>query len=165
MKATTLIGYFVLAGALAGCASAKVNTDWDRDARFADFHTYAWAETPDMEVMQHATLFDRRLRSAVDDHLAAKGFRKADADGEPDLLLVYQAGVQEKVDVRRWGYAGRQWDARQYHEGGLVIDLVDAKQMSLVWRGTATAEVSSPDRSGDRIAEVVKKMFADFPAG
>jgi Domain of unknown function (DUF4136) len=116
-------------------------------------------------VMQHATLFDRRLRSAVDDQLAANGFRKADADGEPDLLLVYQAGVQERVDVQRWGYAGRQWDARQYHEGGLVIDLVDAKDMSLVWRGTATAEVSSPDRSGDRIAEVVKKMFADFPAG
>ena len=58
-----------LVAALAGCASAQVTTDWDRDTRFANYHTYAWMDTPRMQAMQQGTLFDRRLRSAVEEAL------------------------------------------------------------------------------------------------
>ena len=162
MKAISLLRLALAAG-LVGCASAHVTTDWDRSASFAHYHTYAWMETPSMEAMQHGTLFDRRLRSAVEEQLAAKGYRRSEGPRDADVLLAYHVGVQDKLDVQQWGYAGRRWDVRQYQEGTLVIDLVDAKANSLVWRGTAAAETSGPNRSGEKLAAVVQKLFAEFP--
>jgi hypothetical protein len=162
MRTTSLLR-LTLVAILAGCASAKVNTDWDRDTRFADYHTYAWMDTPQMRAMQQGTLFDRRLRSAVEGQLAAKGFRRSDPNGDADVLLVYHAGVRDKIDVQQWGYAARRLDVRQYQQGTLVIDVVDARSKSLVWRGTAAGEVSSPDRSGQKLEKAVQKMFARFP--
>jgi Domain of unknown function (DUF4136) len=164
MRTTSLLRLRLsLVAALVGCASAHVDTDWDRGVRFADYHTYAWMDTPQMQAMQRGTLFDRRLRSAVEGQLSAKGFRKSDAGGDPDVLLVYHVGAQDKIDVQRWGYAGRRWDVRQYREGALVIDIVDARSRSLVWRGTATDEVSGSDGAGQKLEKAVQKMFARFP--
>ncbi|HVE79574.1 MAG TPA: DUF4136 domain-containing protein [Gemmatimonadaceae bacterium] len=162
MRATALLG-LALGAVLAGCASARVATDWDPRARFAGYHSYAWVDTPRMQAMQQGTLFDRRLRSAVEEQLAAKGLRRSEANGEADVLLAYHVGVQDRLNVQQWGYAGRRLDVREYQEGALVIDIVDARSKSLVWRGTAAGELTGPDRSGEKLAKAVQKMFADFP--
>jgi hypothetical protein len=162
MRATSFLPLVAVA-ALIGCATAQVTTDWDRDTSFGDYHTYAWTDTPQMEAMQHGTLLDRRLRSAVEDQLAAKGFRKLEATGDADVLLVYHAGVRDRIDVQQWGYVARRSDVRQYQEGTLVIDVVDARSKSLVWRGTAAGEMRGPDHSGQRLAKAMQKMFASFP--
>lgn len=154
---------FALVTALVGCASAQVNTDYDQNTHFADYHTYAWMNTTRMSAMQQATLFDRRLRTAVESQLAAKGLRKAEAGGEPDILLVYHAGVEDKLDVQQWGYFGRRWDVREYQQGTLVIDVVDAKSMSLVWRGTASGETNPSNPSTEKLNQAVQKMFERFP--
>ena len=153
----------MLATTLAGCASVHVNTDWDHAAQFDRYRTYTWMDSPRMQAMQHATLFDRRLRSAVEGQLAAKGLRKADGGGAADIVLVYHAGVQDKLDVQQWGYAARRWDVRQYHEGTLVVDVIDANTDSLVWRGIASGEVTSSSESIKQLEQVVQKMFATFP--
>jgi hypothetical protein len=162
MKSLSLLS-LAIGTALMGCASTQVTTDWDRNTQFASYHTYAWMETPRMQAMQHATLFDRRLRAAVEEQLAVKGMRKADAAGEADLLIVYHAGVQDKVDVQTSGYFGRRVDVREYQQGMLVIDVVDAKTKSLVWRATAKDEVGDADPSREQIGKAVQKMFAGFP--
>ena len=144
MKSISLLS-FAVGLTLMGCASTQVTTDWDRTTQFASYHTYSWMETPRMQAMQQATLFDRRLRSAVEEQLAEKGMRKSDSSGEPDLLIVYHAGVQDKLDVQSWGYFGRRVDVREYQQGTLVIDVVDAKTKSLVWRATAKDEVGDAD--------------------
>lgn len=162
MRSTSFL-LLVLTGSLVGCATARVTTDWDRSISFANYHTYAWIDTPRMEAMQHVTLFDRRLRSAVEEELAAKGYRKSDASGTADVLLAYHVGVENKLDVQQWGYVGRQWDVRDYRQGTLVIDVVDAKQKSLVWRGTVSSEMSDPNPSAEKLGKAVQKMFARFP--
>ena len=161
MKTSSLLRIALLA-TLAGCASAQVTTDWDRSTRFDAYRTYAWMDTPRMQAMQRTTFLDRRLRSAVEGQLVAKGLRKSDAAEEADVLLVYHAGVQDKVDVQQWGHAMRRWDVRQYREGTLVVDVVDARTRVLVWRGAASGEVTAPG-SGERLEQAVQKMFARFP--
>jgi hypothetical protein len=164
MHTTSKFALALIAG-LIGCATAQVNADWDANAQFSNYHTYAWIDTPQMQAMQQATLFDRRLRGSVDEQLTAKGVRKADADGEADLLVVYHAGVKDKIDVQQWGTFGHQWDIREYQQGTLVLDLVDAKSKSLVWRGTATDAVSGgADPSSDKIAKAIQQMFERYPA-
>jgi hypothetical protein len=162
MKGISLLS-LAAAATLIGCASTQVSTDWDRNAQFTSYHTYAWMETPRMQAMQQATLFDRRLRAAVENQLSQKGMQKADATGDADLLIVYQAGVQDKLDVQSSGYFGRRVDVREYQQGMLVIDVVDAKTKSLVWRATAKSEVGDADPSSEKIGKAVQKMFASFP--
>lgn len=152
-----------LAGTLMGCASTQVQTDWDRNAQFSKYHTYTWLETPRMQAMQQATLFDRRLRSAVEEQLAAKGMQKSEAPAEADVFLVYDAAIEGKIDVKQWGYFGRQIDVTEYKEGTLLIDVVDAKTKTLVWRGTATDDISDRELSSEKIGKAVAKMFAKFP--
>lgn len=163
MRSISKLGVALIAG-LMGCATTQVQTDWDDNAQLTKYATYAWMDTPQMQAMGQATLFDRRLRSAVEAQLTAKGLRKADTNGESDLLVVYHAGVKDKIDVQQWGYFGRRWDVRQYQQGTLLLDLVDAKSKSLIWRGTATSEVSEgADPSSDKIAKAIHKMFERFP--
>jgi hypothetical protein len=149
--------------ALMGCASTQVTADWDRTTNFAKYDTYAWMDTPRMQAMQQATLFDRRLRDAVEQQLAAKGLRQARTKTSADVLLVYDAGLHGKIDVRQWGYFGRQLDVTEVREGTLLIDVVDAHSNSLVWRATARAEIKDADLSSEKIAKAVAKMFEKFP--
>ena len=71
-----------------------------------------------------------------------------------------QAGV-----LRRYG--GRQIDVYQYTQGTLVIDIVDAKTKTLVWRGSATGTVDgqqrSPEEMQQRVNNVVAQIMANFP--
>lgn len=163
MKTAPLLT-LALAGSLIGCASARVTTDWDREMPFGSYKTYAWMETPRMETMQQTTLFDRRLRAAVDAELSSKGYTKADAARPADVLVAYHVGVKDKVDVQQWGYVGRRWDLREYQEGTLVIDLVDGKSKSLAWRGTVQGEMRGRDTSSEQIGKAVQKMFAELPS-
>jgi hypothetical protein len=102
-----------------------------------------------------------------------RGIAKSD---NPDLLVVYHIGTQEKIQVTDWGYrysdyywgyGGRQIDVHQFTEGTLVIDLIDAESKNLVWRGTGTGAVEKSQRSPEeiqaKIDEVVHKIMKSFP--
>ena len=105
-----------------------------------------------------------------------------------ELDVVRHVFVQEKVSVQQWtdwgyGYGyGRGWpygfgyyhmwpgapmtytDVNQYHEGTLIIDLVDTRTKNLVFRGVGTAVVGGPESNAEKIREGVTKMMAEFPA-
>lgn len=163
MKTAALLS-LALVGSLTACASAHVTTDWDREMPFGSYKTYAWMETPRMEAMQQNSLFDRRLRTAVEAELSSKGYTKAAPDKIADVLVAYHVGVKDKIDVQQWGYAGRRWDTREYQEGTLIIDLVDGRSRSLAWRGTAQGELRAKDTSSEQIGKAVQKMFAALPS-
>ncbi|HZN45859.1 MAG TPA: DUF4136 domain-containing protein, partial [Nitrospiraceae bacterium] len=57
-------------------------------------------------------------------------------------------------------------DIQPYHEGTLVIDIVDAGSHTLVWQASAQAEVDQslgPKERDERIGTVVRAMLAHFP--
>lgn len=165
---------------VAGCSTMSVNYDYDSNADFAQYSSFAWIAKPEVvaanaaQAQQSSDLLDRRIRAAVEGELAARGLAQVDVD--PGLLVVYHLGVQDKIQVTdygysyspyAWGYGGRQLDVYQYQEGMLIIDLVDAKTKNLVWRGTGTKVIESAPRSPEemqaRIDEVVAKIMASYP--
>lgn len=146
---------------IAGCASARVTTDWDREAKFSGFKTYSWSENAQMRSLQQNSLFDKRLRAAVGRQLGAKGLHEVESGG--DMLVAYHAGVAAKTDFQQTGYFGRKVSVRQYKEGTLVLDILDGRNKQLVWRGTAAGEVTKPGGSSEQLDKAVQKMFADFP--
>jgi hypothetical protein len=163
-----------------GCSSSiTINHDFDPDANFAAFKTYAWIAQPatvmgDAQAAQQVnTLLDKRIKSAVDAQLAKEGL-SVDVDN-PDLLLAYHTGVQNKVDVTDWGYSyspyyygypRRDITVYQYQQGTLIVDIIQTSDKELVWRGSAQATLSdnpTPEKTERRINEAIGKMFQRYP--
>ena len=51
-----------------------------------------------------------------------------------------------------------------YKVGTLVVDIFDAKGKTLLFRGTATDEISdNPEKNSKKISKAAEKMFKDWP--
>lgn len=164
---------------LAGCSTISVNQDYDREADFSTYGTYAWVpqQTTAIGDAKAAkttnTLLDKRIRNAVNAELQAKGMSIDTED--PDLLIAYHVGVDQKINVTDWGYSyphyyggwgGSNIDVTNYNEGTLIVDLIEYETKELVWRGTATKvleENPSPERAEKNLQEVVRKIFDQYP--
>jgi hypothetical protein len=164
----------------AGCSSISIQHDYDPSTDFTVYRTYAWIKQP-VNVSGNArqaegenSLVGKRIMNSVDGEMAKKGLRMAD---DPQLLVVYYTGVQDKVQVTDWGYGygpyggwgygGGGTDVYSYQEGTLIVDLVDAQSKQLVWRGTAQGVLSettpSPEQMQKKIDDVVGRMFEKYP--
>jgi CRISPR/Cas system-associated endoribonuclease Cas2 len=163
---------------LIGCSGIAVTHDYDQKEDFTRFKTFNWMVQPktvaaDFQAAQlQNSLFDKRLKEAVNAGLLAKGLQLVAEN--PDFLIVYHTGVKDKVNITDWGYGyGPYWgpwggpiDVQQYTEGTLIIDFVDAQNNQLVWRGTATKALAnrpSPEKAEQVIKQVVEKLLANYP--
>ncbi|CAM4154216.1 DUF4136 domain-containing protein [Corallococcus exiguus] len=169
---------------LASCAGVDVNTNYDPAAvqRINQFHTYAWLthpqQTKDTRINNDIT--NSQVTGAVDQDLQARGYQKVDASANPDFLIGWQGAIDKRLSAdtvdNYWGYP---WDpfwgsyygpsqtyVREYDVGTLILDVVDAKEKKLVWRGTAQSDIgespSAQTKSG-KIEKGVNKMLKDFP--
>jgi len=162
----------------------RVSQDYDLSRDFSSLRTYAWQsekqpETGDIRVDN--SLLDTRFRSAIDDSLTKKGFQKK-TEGKPDFYVAYTYQIDSKIESSnvtvglgvgrssrgRYGGVGVNsgGQVREYDEGLLVIDLIDAATESLMWRGTGTARVdptADPEKSAKAINAGVEQILAQFP--
>jgi len=167
----------VIAGVatLAACSSITTSADYDKSANFSQYKTYAWKDTD----QKQNELVENRIKAAVDSQLQAKGLHKVDSN--PDLWVVEHVRLSEQTQINTydsgWGY-GYGWrggyggggmsstTVQKIPVGNLIIDLVDAKENQLKWRGTASKTLdpsASVDKKTENVNEAVAKMFAGYP--
>jgi hypothetical protein len=60
------------------------------------------------------------------------------------------------------GMASTSTDIREYRDGTMLIDLVDAQTHKLVWRGTAQ-DTFEPGAEAKTIANAIDKTLAQYP--
>jgi hypothetical protein len=155
--------------ALATAAFAQhVAVDYDRAANFKQIKTYSWAKLHTAD-----PITDNRVKEAIDQELAAKGWSQLSSGGDVALVVVEQTSVREQYDSLYNGFGGRRWGGGMvdetttvdnYEVGTLIVCMFDGNSKQLIWRGTASGDVS--DNSQKKIkslAKVVQKMFKDFP--
>ena len=158
----------------------KVSYDFNKTANFASFRTYAHKDGT--RVGQ--PLIDDRIVAAIDAAMAAKGLTKADAN--PDLFVVYHVAFDKEKDISTfssgygggygaygWGWGGGGWaggttttQVRDIVVGTLVIDLADAKQNQIAWRGMGVKEIDThakPEKRDKSINNAVEKIFKNYP--
>jgi hypothetical protein len=148
----------IAAGAHA--ARPKISTDVAPGANFAAYKTFAWVNPLPPRGM-NPVAFDR-IRTSIENGLAAKGYQKADAG---DLSLILSIGAREKAQYESWGRFGLQTDVYQYTEGTLSLDAFDTKTRQAVWHGQASETVNPEKPNYDAIDEGVTKLVAKFPPG
>src|SRR6202795_3099772 len=159
--------------ALSTVLAQNVRTDFDHQANFSQYKTYSW-----QEIKPANSLWDARIKNAVDAQLAAKGWTQVDSGGDVAIVAIKTTQTQRTLQTfydgfgGGWGWRGfgGMGDAttteQDYKEGTLVVDLYDAKAKQLIWRGSAEDTLSNKEAKNEKnLDKGVAKMFKGFPPG
>lgn len=175
-----------LCATLAGCATAKVTTEFNPKADFRAYKSYAWvtsAPGPEQAPAIRNPAVLALVHQAIDRELANRGMQRVET-GQPDLLVAVHGMAKDRIEVQTYGYAyaaspygyyggpmmgpypgpvAMGGTVQQYRDGTLILDLVDGKTRELVWRGTASDTVSDPSQVQGVVNDAVKAMLAEYP--
>ena len=181
------VAFFVTIS-VSGCASGKLRSDYDKSVDFSQYRTYNFYEGAGPESDRYQSLFSQYMVRAIDMEMQKRGYEKTDDD--PDLLVNFNANLQEKTKVtttpapmpaygmrgyyayRRgfydpwstYGYAS-ETHVSQYTEGTFNIDLVDPRTRRLVWEAVGVGRVSqaSLENLEERVMAGVPRFFELYP--
>lgn len=168
---------------LAACATGpRVRTDFDPEADFSRYRSYAFFQPLAMEESGYTSYITERIKTDVRREMEARGY--VFDDKSPDLRVNFQGIVQEKTDVYSvprtdfnyfYSYRARRYygvpvwydqtQVSQYREGTLTIDLVDAARNRLVWTGSAIGRVTqkTPQERAAEVDRALASVFMQFP--
>lgn len=163
--------------AAAPAVAQEIHIDYDRWARFTTFKTFAWVDTPETSLADSNSLMDERIKKAIIDQISSGRLKLVNDD--PDLNVTYHAASREQLRLDTvsfgYGYPGNwYWDpywggaystttVSTYTEGTLIIDIWNAREGTLVWRGSATMPISSSsEKNAKKVEKAVRKMAAKW---
>jgi len=90
-------------------------------------------------------------------------------DQKPDLIVTSNGGMQEQTSYSAWGMRGIGGGMggitpEQNVEGTMIVNLYDAKNQTLIWRGIAQDTLSNKgNKNQEMVGKAVQKMFKQWP--
>jgi hypothetical protein len=161
----------------ATASAQDVSVDFDKDADFSAVKTFAVRIGTDWG----NPLSEKRVLAEIEQGLTEKGWTKTDA-AKADAVVVLHGATEMKKSLDTFytgGYGGYGWRGRgamgmgsatttvhEYKVGTLVVDIFDARSKALLYRGTASGEISDkPEKNAKKMAKATDKLFKDFPPG
>jgi hypothetical protein len=161
-------------------SAQSVKIDFDHDFDFSKVHRYEWRTHPIFE--KHPELREtystaiHLVMSATNKGLMNKGYQPADST--PDVFLTFFVTAKDVTKTYTdmigssapygwygW-YAPPVWTitrTEQYVEGTLLMDMVDPKDMKLVWRASATDAIKDFRNRDKNVDSAIKKIVKKFP--
>lgn len=162
---------------ITSCTSVRVAADYDKNANFNNYKTFAFFKTG-IDKAEISDLDKRRILRAIESELLAKGFTKSE---NPDVLVSLFTKSREKINIYNnnhfgygygWGWSPYYWggyggsSVTRSTEGSLYIDLIDASKKELVWQGMGTGYLTqNMEKKEMRIKEFVSEIMAKYPPG
>jgi hypothetical protein len=187
VAAGLMMGLLVV-GFTACSPSLYVSTDYDKATNFQQYQTWNWYQDQPVaksdSTRRYSTFLDKRIKTAVENEMARRGFKKASGLDKPDMLLAYDVTIDNVQRVRpdyvnvpmigygyyygyRYAYRyNRLYNAstvQEYQEGTILLDIVDAASNELVWRGTSQTSASEKSLNQEKVQEIVNSILAKFP--
>jgi Domain of unknown function (DUF4136) len=159
----------------------KIRVAYDKQADFSLYKTYAWAEHG---AVAHP-LLAADIQGAIEDELKARGLNGIGLNASPALIVQVYGSIDQDSTLYSNdplytatggippfdpSFSG-PLNVGQYgnttvtiHKGQLVVDLIDAANKKLVWRGMAQESLShNPDKLIDQVNAAIAKMFKQYP--
>jgi Domain of unknown function (DUF4136) len=156
---------------LGTALAQQVKTDFDHQANFSQYKTYCW-----QAIKPANSLWDARIKSAIDAQLAAKGWTQVDSGGDLAIVAIATSHTARTLQTFydgmgggwRWRGFGGMGEAttteQDYKEGTLVVDMYDSKSKQLIWRGSSEDTVSNNAAKNEKnLDKGVARMFKKFP--
>lgn len=173
---------------LSSCSTMTIDVDYNDSLSFTGLKNFDWVPGTPLKSnnpkVDSNTLLHDRIRQEITSWMLSHGYTK-NKDEKVDFLIAYQLIVEDKTKItvindyydypmgwgygyrRPYGYSGRsRQHAYEYKEGALIIDMVNPDTKKLMWRGSATDEVSAsakPDKKNKQIKEAVDRILQEFP--
>lgn len=145
-----------------------VAIDYDHGANFQQVKTYSWSR-----VHTANSIWDQRVKDAIDKQLAAKGWTEVPSGGDVSLVAIEKTSVQQQYDTfydgfggwRRFGGFGESTTTvDNYKVGTLIVSMFNGNSKQLIWRGTSSSDLSgNPEKNAKNLDKDVRKMFKKFP--
>lgn len=170
MKLIRYASLFIFAALLCSITLAQdVHTDYDRKVNFEQFHTYSWGK-----VQTSNPLWESRIKDAVNKVLQAKGWQEVPSGGDVTVMAVGATKNQQEYQTYydglgagwRWGGFGGMTttQVQNYRVGTLIVDLYQASDKQLIWRGSSNDTLSNNTEHNEKdLDKAVDKMFKKFP--
>ncbi len=174
LRLAALLGAMLIAAAAA--QAQKIKVEYDKSLDFSKFKTYA------IDPKENAArpMLRLAIQAAVQDDLAKRGLTKVDAD--PDLYVQMYGAIDSDINVNYMdpiygsgippiNYGITMWHnipgsvtTVVVHKGEMVLDIIDARQKKLVWRGIANQKLSDKrDKLLEQVNTTVEKLFQQYP--
>ena len=167
---------------LSSCSSVRVLSDYDKEANFNNYKSYAFYKTG-IDQAQISDLDKKRILKAIDSELSSRGYVKSE---NPDLFISIFTKEKKEVDVfnNNWGWGGAwgwgwspwMWggwgpgwggsNVSTRTEGSLYIDVIDSKSKELVWQGKGVGSLNNTskiDKKEERIRKFVSEILEAYP--
>ena len=158
---------------VASCSTVRVTTDYDTNADFSKYKTFAFYKKG-IDKVELSDLDKRRILKAIENEMLAKGFTISE---NPDLLVNIFTKSRQKVDIYNNNYFYGGWHPwyygpnfgthiSKYTEGTLFIDLIDAQKKELAWQGIGSGALNTTGdvaKKEERIRDFVSQIMAKYP--
>ena len=185
MKRLNVLWLLSLGIWLSGCSASRVNTDSDPKMNLSSYHTFRFTDSDDQagpNPLYHSSILENAIHAQIAMELEKRGIREDTQ--QPDMLVAYHTYTEKKQSSVNnyypmmyggwswrfypWGYTPYPygyWNGynRNYTEGTLIIDAIDAKSNQLVWRGSISDAINTPSDLHSKAVKAVKLVFKKFP--
>lgn len=145
----------------------QVSVNYNHNQSFANYHTYAWGSENPNQIQN--SILAQVAQQDIDNAMAEKGLQKVSESQNPDLILTLNGGLKQQTSYEAWGMRGIGGGMggitpEQNTEGTMIVDLYDAKQKALVWRGISQDTLSNKgNKNQEMVQKAVHKMFKQWP--
>jgi hypothetical protein len=173
---------------LSSCNASKVNVDADPQVNLSRYHTFRFADNDNAQTtsdpLYTSSLLENAIHAQIAMELEKRGIRE-DAQS-PDLVMAYHTFTEKKQSSVNnyypmmyggWGWRFYPWgfspypfgywngynNTTEYTEGTLIIDAIDAKSNQVVWRGSISDAIDTPDNIHQKAIKAVELIFKKFP--
>jgi len=147
--------------------SQQVSVNFNRSQSFSQFRTYAWGSNNANQVED--SILAQVAVQDIGSALQGKGWQKVLESENPSVIVTANGGLKQQTSYSAWGMRGIGGGMggitpEQNVVGTLVVDLYDAKNQSLVWRGIAQNTLNNNgNKNQQMVLKAVTKMFKQWP--
>lgn len=148
-------------------AAQQVSVNYNHDASFAQYHTYAWGSNNKNQIQN--SILAQVAQQDIEAAMAGKGLQKVQESQNPDLVLTASGGEHEQTSWNAMGMRGigggfGSITPEQQVAATMVVSLYDVKQKELVWRGIAQDTLNNNGNKNQKeVHNAVNKMFKQWP--
>ena len=160
----------------------KIHVDYDKQLNFSQFKTFAWAPHG---AVAHPMLA-ANIIGAIEDELKQRGLQKVEINNHPGLIIQVYGSIDQESTLYSNdplynatggippfdpSFSGSLWSGYYgnttvtIHKGQLVVDLIDAANKKLAWRGMSQQNLAAhdPNKLVSQVNTAISKMFKQYP--
>lgn len=167
--------------ALSGCAP-RVYVEQDNSAKFSNLHSFVWVTPPIGKIKNpilDSQILAQRVQHAVISDLSSRGYQQTPTEKDADFIITYH--IVSKTELQSsgasfsFGFFGASPNrfgsvavpvgstVQTQEQGTLMLDVIDARNKHLMWRGWTNDVVNQNNYSEQAITKTVNAILAKFP--